>query len=92
MGAVALLGPAAGTRRRRADRPRRGTRGLGDWPRHAQGDLADSAEGTTPVWEHQRALHTARQANGGAGATLASNCVLTSAVHREIGARGGYSP
>jgi hypothetical protein len=29
MGAVALLGPAAGTRRRRADRPRRGTRGLG---------------------------------------------------------------
>jgi hypothetical protein len=29
MGAVAPLGPAAGTRRRRADRPRWGTRGLG---------------------------------------------------------------
>jgi hypothetical protein len=29
MGAVAPLGPAAGTRRRRADRPQRGTRGLG---------------------------------------------------------------
>jgi hypothetical protein len=29
MGAVAPLGPTAGTRRRRADRPRRGTRGLG---------------------------------------------------------------
>jgi hypothetical protein len=28
MGAVALLGPTAGTHRRRADRPRRGTRGL----------------------------------------------------------------
>jgi hypothetical protein len=29
MGAVAPLGPAAGTRRRRADQPQRGTRGLG---------------------------------------------------------------
>jgi hypothetical protein len=29
MGAVALLGPAVETRQRRADRPRRGTRGLG---------------------------------------------------------------
>jgi hypothetical protein len=29
MGAVAPLGPAAGTHRRRADRPRRGTKGLG---------------------------------------------------------------
>ena len=29
MGAVAPLGPAAGTRRRRVDQPRRGTRGLG---------------------------------------------------------------
>jgi hypothetical protein len=29
MSAVAPLGPAAGTRRRRADQPRRGTRGLG---------------------------------------------------------------
>jgi hypothetical protein len=37
------------------------------WPRRAQGDLADSAEGTTPAREHQRALHTARRANGGVG-------------------------
>jgi hypothetical protein len=27
----------------------------------------DSAMGITPAWEHQKALHTARQANGGAG-------------------------
>jgi hypothetical protein len=67
MGAVAPLGPAVGNRQRRADRPRWGTRGLGGWPRRAQGDLADSAEGTTPAREHHRALHTARRANGGAG-------------------------
>jgi hypothetical protein len=67
MGAVAPLGPAAGIRRRQEDRPRRGTRGLGDWPRRAQGDLADSAKGTTSAREHQRALHTARRANSGTG-------------------------
>jgi hypothetical protein len=54
---------------------------LGGWPRRAKGDLADSAEGTTPARENQRALHTAKR-----GATPASNCVLTSVVHREIGA------
>jgi hypothetical protein len=32
-----------------------------------QGDLADSAEGTTPAREHQRALHAMRRTNGGAG-------------------------
>jgi hypothetical protein len=37
------------------------------WPRRAQGNLADSAEGTTPTREHQKALHTARRAIGGAG-------------------------
>jgi hypothetical protein len=40
---------------------------LGGWPRSAQGDMADSAEGTTSAQEHQRALHTATRANGGAG-------------------------
>jgi hypothetical protein len=36
---------------------------LGGWPRHAQGNLADSAEGTTPAREHQRVLHTTQRAN-----------------------------
>jgi hypothetical protein len=39
----------------------------GGWPRRAQGDLADLAEGTTPAREHQRALHTTRWANGRTG-------------------------
>jgi hypothetical protein len=44
-----------------------GHQGLGGWPRRVQGDLTDSAEGTKPAREHQRALHTARPANGGRG-------------------------
>jgi hypothetical protein len=35
------------------------------WFKRIQGDLADSVEGTTLVWEHQRALHAERQTNGG---------------------------
>jgi hypothetical protein len=42
-----------------------GLQRLGGWFRRVQGDLADSAEGTTPVWEHQRALHAERQTNSG---------------------------
>jgi hypothetical protein len=34
----------------------------------------------------------ARRANGGVGQLSTSNCALTIAVHREIGARGGCSP
>jgi hypothetical protein len=44
-----------------------GHQGLGGWFRRVQGDLADSAEGTTPAREHQRALHMVRWANGGVG-------------------------
>jgi hypothetical protein len=44
-----------------------GRPGLGDWPGRNQGDLAGSDMGLTPAQEHQRALHTARWANGGAG-------------------------
>jgi hypothetical protein len=44
-----------------------GLPGLGDWPGHNQGDLAGSDMGVTPAREHQRAMHTARRANGGAG-------------------------
>jgi hypothetical protein len=36
------------------------------WFRRVQCDLADSAEGTTPAREHQRALHAERQTNSGA--------------------------
>jgi hypothetical protein len=44
-----------------------GLLGLGDWPGRNQGDLAGSDMGLTPAQEHQRALHMARRANGGAG-------------------------
>jgi hypothetical protein len=44
-----------------------GLPGLGDWPRHNQGDLAGSDMGITPAREHKRALHMARRTNGGAG-------------------------
>ena len=41
--------------------------GLWDWPGRNQGDLVGSDMGMTPAREHQRALHTARRANGSTG-------------------------
>jgi hypothetical protein len=40
---------------------------LGGYFGRVQGGLADSAMGITPARKHQKALHTVRRANGGAG-------------------------
>jgi hypothetical protein len=44
-----------------------GLQRLGVSHRRDQGGLADSVMGITPARGHQKALHTARRANGGAG-------------------------